>query len=264
LVIPGPNSFPSPLTTLNLSHHAQVTLEKSSSGITASTVVVNAEGNDSLDVTAATVFNNPGNALALTVNLANNARLLGSFEMKFGTLTITGSDHARYVNNGSDSFDATHAVIGTDVTGSGTFEVSVVRVSVGGAIPGFLEFGESVSKGQTVDVTGLRFSPEPGVFTSIMSTVQLDEPKEFRGTVDLHDVSVADLVGLAKADSWSYKNDMLSIFNGYDRLIDKLHVISDAPSTGNVHGLSVSKSLAGDVLVKPGTDFQGLLPSPMS
>jgi hypothetical protein len=57
---------------------------------------------------------------------------------------------------------------------------------------------------------------------------------------------------------------MLAIFNGYGRLIDKLHVISDAPSTGGTNGLSVSKSLAGDVLVNPGADFRGSLASPTS
>jgi hypothetical protein len=230
----------------------------------AATVIVNAKGTDSLDVAAASIANNPGGGLSLTVSLADNARLLGSFNMKFGALAISDGDHARYVNNGTDSLSATHSVIGVDVTGSGTFQVSAVQVSRTGAIPGFLEFGESVSRGQTVDLTGLRVVDEFGFVFSTTSTIQLDEPREFRGTVDLHDLSLADLVGLAKADSWSYENDMLSIFSGCGRLIDKIHVISDAPSTGGIHGLSVSKSLAGDVLVNPGTDFHGSLASPTS
>ena len=186
----------------------------------------------------------------MIVNLAGNARLLGSFNMRFGTLTLSDGDHARYVNNGTDSLRGTHAVIDSDVTGSGTFEVSAVQVARTGAIPGFLEFGESVSQGQTVDVTGLRIVDEFGGVFPVTSTIQLDEPKEFRGTINLHELSVADLVGLPKANSWSYENDMLSIFSGRGRLIDKLHVISG--------GLSVSKSLAGDVLVKPGSEFHGV------
>jgi hypothetical protein len=263
LVVSGANSFPPPPTTINLSHHAHVLLEKSDFSA-AATVIVNVKGTDSLDVVTGTIGNNPGGAPSVTVSLADNARLLGSFNMRFGALTISDGDHARYVNDGTDSLRGTYAVIGADVTGSGTFQVSAVQVSRTGAVPGFLEFGESASKSQTVDVTGLRVVDEFGNVFPTTSTIQLDEPKEFRGTVDLHDLSIADLVGLAKADSWSYDNDMLSIFNGYGRPIDKLHVISDAPSGGSIHGLSVSKSLAGDVLVKPGTDFQGLLPSPTS
>jgi hypothetical protein len=263
LVVSGAISFPPPPTTINLSHHAHVLLEKSDFSA-AATVIVNVKGTDFLDAVTGTIGNDPGGAPSLTVSLAHNARLLGSFNMRFGTLTISDGNHARYVNNGTDSLRGTHAVIGTDVTGSGTFQVSAVQVSRTGAIPGFLEFGEFVSKGQTVDLTGLRVVDEFGNVFPTTSTIQLDEPKEFRGTVDLHDLSIADLVGLAKADSWSYENEMLSIFNGCGRLIDKLNVISDATSTGDTHGLSVSKSLAGDVLVNPGTDFHGLLASPTS
>jgi hypothetical protein len=38
-------------------------------------------------------------------------------------------DDARYVNNGTDSLRGTHAVIGAEVTGSGTFQVSSEQVS---------------------------------------------------------------------------------------------------------------------------------------
>jgi hypothetical protein len=75
--------------------------------------------------------------------------------------------------------------------------------------------------------------------------------------VDLHDRSLVDLVDLAKADSWSYRNDILAIKNACGRVIDRVHVVSDASSTGTIHGLSVSMSGAGDVLVRPGTDFRG-------
>ena len=103
LVVSGANSFPPPPpTTINLSHHAHVLLEKSDfSG--AATVDVNVKGTDSLNIVTATTGNNPGDAPSLTVSLADNARLLGSFNMRFGALTISDGDHARYVNNGTDS-----------------------------------------------------------------------------------------------------------------------------------------------------------------
>lgn len=57
---------------------------------------------------------------------------------------------------------------------------------------------------------------------------------DFLGTVDLHDFSLADLVGLAHAHSWSYQNDMLSIKNLSGKVIDRLHIVSDAATTGSV------------------------------
>ena len=116
--------------------------------------------------------------------------------------------------------------------------------------PSTLEFGGSVSGGQTVDLTGAKIND---------FIVQVDDPNRFNATIDLHDFSMADLVGLAHADSWSYNNDMLSIKTTSGKVcsLDKFHIVSDASSTGSVHGLSVSKSMAGDVLVSPGTDFSG-------
>ena len=114
-----------------------------------------------------------------------------------------------------------------------------------------------------MDVTGHIFIFDP--YLSTDATVKIDDPRQFHGTVDLHnDLSFADLVGLAQADSWSYKNDLLSIKTACGEVIDRLHVVSDASSTGSVHGLSVSKNAAGDVLVSPGTDFHGSLALPTS
>ena len=45
--------------------------------------------------------------------------------------------------------------------------------------------------------------------------------------------------------------------------LDTLRVESDT-SSGSVHGLSVSKTAAGDLLVSPGTDFHGSLGLPTS
>ncbi len=154
-------------------------------------------------------------------------------------------------NNGADTFDGTTAVIDTKVVGSGMFFVNYGPDDSTGS----LEFGGFVSRGQTIDLTGGSEFP----FPIITSKLTVDDPSQFHATVDLHDYSLADFVGLAKADNWSYKNDILKIRDACGQVIDRIHIISDASSTGDVHGLSVSRSAAGDVLVTPGTDFKGSL-----
>lgn len=93
--------------------------------------------------------------------------------------------------------------------------------------------------------------------------MKVDHPNDFHGTVDLHNSSLADLAGLAQAaNSWTYHGDVLTIFDSCGKSIDKLHVLSDATTTGSIHGLAVSKSAAGDVLVIPGTAFSGTVALP--
>jgi len=115
----------------------------------------------------------------------------------------------------------------------------------------------------TIELTGTKIITPGGPFDAEAS-LKIDHPEDFHGTIDLHNVSLADLVGLAEADSWSFRNDMLSIKNACGTVIDKLHVVSDASSTNGIHGLSVSMSPAGDVLIRPGADFHGTLALPNS
>ena len=53
--------------------------------------------------------------------------------------------------------------------------------------------------------------------------------------------SEVDLVGLAKADSYTFENDMLSIFSG-NCLIDRLKLTNNGSFIGVSHDLVVSKS----------------------
>jgi hypothetical protein len=243
--------------TLNLSHHAQASLRAPGPGFGGKPVAtVNVVGNDTLDVTGSS---------DLTINLADHAKLSGSFGLSFGsTMTILGGEHAKYVNNGADTLFGAHVQVNADVVGSGTFSLSpTLFASPHSLVGSSLEFGRFVSRGQIVNVAGGTAPAVP--FVSAISSLRIDHPSEFHGTIDLHDLSLADLVGLAKADSWGYKNDMLSIFNGCGRLVDKIPVISDASvPVGSAHGLSVSMSAAGDVLVKPGSDFHGVIALPTS
>lgn len=257
LTLSGNDTSP---VTLNLSHHARVTLNGTANGPGTSAqapIIFNVQGSDTLDFTLSAL-----RAAPTTINLEARATLSGSIAMGAGNqLTIDGAKHSRYVNSGVDDLSGSNAVIETRVTGSGTFNLSP-GLRVLELLPAFLEFGGSVSSGQTVTLNGTFAGPGPSRFGSVGSTVQIEDPHAFHGTVDFLGCSFADLVSLAGADSWSYKNDMLLIFNERGRTIDKLHVNNDVP--GTVHGLSVSFNSTGDVIVTPGTDFHGTLASLMA
>ena len=193
-----------------------------------------------------------------TISMSSRSALFGNFSMSNEDLTISGNDRTALVNNGTDSLSGSVTTIAPDVLGHGGFIVQSVGSSRA-AFPGSLEFGGFVSAGQSVELTGAVAGPFREPFDG---TLKLDKPQQFLGAVDLHDLSLVDLVGLAKADSWSYQHDLLFIFNPHGGPIDILHVVSDASSTGSTHGLSVWKNAAGDVLVSPGTDFHGSVAIP--
>jgi hypothetical protein len=258
LLMSAPPSVVVSSATLNLSHAARVDLFL---GV-GTQVVANVSGVDTLNASVpGSVSPRPGGAL--TVNL-DHAILFGSFNIgnfpigpiSGGSVTITSENRpALFINNATDTVSGGSADIDVDVVGKGTFNVTAGFMRVL-QLPGRIEFGGFVSGGETVSVSGSVNTTPPG---PAISSVVIEQPREFFATVDLHDFSLADLVGLAQADSWSYKNDLLSIKTANGKVIDRLHVVSDASSTGSVHGLSVSKNAAGDVLVSPGTDFQGSL-----
>jgi hypothetical protein len=241
-------TYPAP-NTFNLSHNAQVNLDLSNSY--ASDNVAYVSGRDTLDV-------NLGVSNRLTINLAAHADLFGSFDAtRYSELQISEAGNAKYHNDGTDTFSGATVVINARVVGSGMFFVSYGPDGSTGS----LEFGGSVSSQQTVDLLGGAINP---FYPARTSSLKVDAPSLFHATIDLHDYSLADFVGLAQADSWSYKNDLLTLKNAYGQVVDRFHIISDASSTGDVHGLSVSKSAAGDVLVSPGTGFSGSLVVPTS
>ncbi len=70
-------------STLNLSHHANVSLEIAQ--LSRDQVTVNVQGSDTLNVR--TDFPSTG---LLTVNLADHASLAGAFNMTFGNVVING------------------------------------------------------------------------------------------------------------------------------------------------------------------------------
>jgi hypothetical protein len=90
-----------------------------------------------------------------------------------------------------------------------------------------------------------------------VARLTLDKPTEFHGEIDLlpNPLPLVDLVGLTPADSWSYRNDMLTIRDSGDHVVDRTHIVSDS-STG---GLSLSKMTDGTVQISLGQDFHGTL-----
>jgi hypothetical protein len=189
----------------------------------------------------------------LTVNLAPNANLFGNFQVGTfggfggGLLDITDdSGTARFHNDGTLQSSGGSVTIDTAVVGVGTIISSATS-----KLSSRLEFGGFVSDGQTVHVSEGGFS----------STVQLDDPRQFHGMMDLHSRIVsggigfettADLIGLPEANSWSYSDGVLSIRGTGGNVIDTLHVVTNLP------GLSVSK-VGDDILVHPGPDSSGSL-----
>jgi hypothetical protein len=232
--------------TINLSHHAVANVWVAvPPGLTA-----NIDGTDTLNLTAQTSA-----PYLVNVNLADHANLFGSFDLgTYVRANITGGEDAKYHCTETDILRGASMIVDADVVGSGKFILEQGQYRYG-PHQASLEFAGSVSRGQTIEVTGTQYG--------LVSQLKIDCPADFHGTVDLHDASQIDLVGLAQSDSWTYKNDMLSIKAACGKVLDTLRVESDT-SSGSVHGLSVSKTAAGDLLVSPGTDFHGSLGLPTS
>jgi hypothetical protein len=158
--------------------------------------------------------------------LAENSHWVGGFVVTDqggpATLIVNGGKNATFENAGvpgrSGSIDegqATAVEFNTDITGRGqmTFTNGALLQDISG----------SVSAGQTINLEG----PTP-------SFAVLYEPKDFHGLIDLG-MGQVDLLGL-KADSYTYKNDLLSIFNG-KTVVDTLRLAASQ--------FTVSQSLTG-------------------
>jgi len=208
--------------TFNLSHHAVLAVMQNQD--TSSDTTVNVSGRDTLRFSS--VF--PSGPQVI-VNLESHAKLTASFNMTFGGLTVNGGHRTELINDQSDTLNGVHAIITPDVLGIGSFTLSNAQ-----GVGGFLEFGRSVSSEQSVSVGG-----DPG--RDLASGLQIDHPREFHAAVAMRPQAVIDLVGLAKADSYTFENDMLAIFAGHRR-IDQLKLTNDGTFEGQPHDLVVSKS----------------------
>lgn len=219
-------------TTLNLSQHANASLKMAKAG--ERHVTVNVQGHDTLNVSI-----EPYDFTLLTVNLAEHATLAGAFRMEFGSVTVDGDNGSHLVNNGAIHLLGARGQFATSVRGSGSFTVEAAQTSAGG-----VEFGGFVSHGQSVNVQGN--AGQNAVFpVKLITHVQIDQPDEFKGAVGLGPYGEVDLQGLANADSYQIKQDILSIYSGCN-VIEKLRLTAISnPDVPEVLSASVFKTATG-------------------
>ena len=227
--------------TINLSHGAVVSLNAPASK--SSVFTVNVKGADTLHL--ATTF--PSGAGA-TINLADHATLTADFNMAFGGAVIIGGTHSHLVNDRTNSLSGTDLIINTDVQGKGSYAVSGAQ-----SVRGQLEFGGSVSRGQSVSVSG-----DPRRL--VPAFVKIDQPGEFKGSTSIGVFGEIDLAGLANADSYSLKNDLLSIYSGC-KVIDTLRLSAlPPPSSLPDHAITVAQTATGIVIDRGYSGGGTLLP----
>lgn len=226
-------------TTLNLSQHADVSMQTAL--YSTDSVTINVGGSDTLNLAAGFP-----SATTFTVNLADHARLAGSIDMTFGSAVFAGGSGSRYVNNGSDVVRGSRVTLDTDVRGQGSFTVHSAQSS-----GGQLEFGGSVSRGQTVTVSG-----DP--YRLVRSQLQIDQPAAFKGAVALDSFGEVDLVGLANAESYQLKNDILSIYSGCNE-IERLRLTLPPPVSGTPLDLTVAQTATGILIDRGGYRGGGTL-----
>ena len=209
--------------TLNLSHNANASVLQAQ--YSDNPITVNVRGFDNLDLSSSFP-----STPSITVDLAKYSVLTGGFShLTFGNVMLNGAPGSIFVHDQGDSLDGTRAVITPDVLGVGAFSVDSAQ-----SIAGFLEFKGSVSLGQTVTLAA-----DPG--RDLSSILQIDEPRAFHGMVAMNVGAEVELVGLARADSYSFANDVLTLFSG-ERAIDRLHVSNNATYNGQPHDIEVAKN----------------------
>ncbi|HTI80837.1 MAG TPA: hypothetical protein VL614_10365 [Acetobacteraceae bacterium] len=188
--------------TMNLSHGANVSAQ--AAVVTAppdfaDNVVFNVRGMDTLNVSSA------GFEADVTVNIAANSRWVGGFNAVEDKFTVNGAAGASFSNQFS-SGTKVNPVINADVNGQGTIAVGDFSQ---------WEFTKSVSAGQTVHLADL------------FGAVQIDHPQRFHAKVvadglpNTASQARVNLLGLATADSYTYKNDLLKLYSG-NKVIDTM------------------------------------------
>lgn len=149
------------------------------SGVYSATTI-NVSGQDTSSVSSAfpPAFNS---SQCYVANLPPAARLTASVGLNFSTVAVNGATGAELINDGSATLAGSQMTINADVLGIGSFQVSAL---VGVAVPdtGYLEFGDAVSRGETVTI-GNPTIEEDGAFNC--DELKIDQPRAFQGSVVL-------------------------------------------------------------------------------
>lgn len=156
----------------------------------------------------------PGTNAAITIDLSKDAIWHGGFHAlgHFGIdgFTIDGKLGATFMNTHSDAiYNGGSSDVDVAVAGDGTFTVA------SGAT---LTFDKAVGTGQVVTLAE----------QATWGTLQLNDPKAFAGAVVMQ-TGVIDFAGLPKVDSYSFANDMLTLYGSGKNVIDTLRLSSAAP-----------------------------------
>jgi hypothetical protein len=196
-------------TTFNLSQNSRLKLQT----VYGSPATVNLSGSDTL------ILNGSG---APQINLSSGARWTGTFDtvslgMRSGADSVFNNNGASYTRSGGAIGHGPVAMT-ADVTGTGSFDIGG-SVSMGFQVR--MEFVKSVGSHQTITNRGLVRIDEPSQFSA---KITLDAPKPSELPFGTPLAAEIDLMGLARADSYTFKNDMLRLYSG-KKVIDtlKLH-----------------------------------------
>jgi hypothetical protein len=224
------HSFKTGMVTVNLSQNSTLDLYPEFLGGAA----INVSGNDTMVV--------HGDALGgASFRLAKGSRLSGTF-VGAGSVGMDGAAGSAFNNNGHSSFDFPGAVtLGVDVKGTGSITTPTGSLFTKNFR---LEFAKSVG-------------PHQSIFDG--NIVQIDQPNKFAASITMTAASSEiDLMGLATADSYTYKKDMLNILSG-DKIIDTLRLTDKTPYAFDV--VKTSGSVNVVALASSGETLQGALPT---
>lgn len=221
-------SFTSPgAATVNLSGGATLSAHVADADFTEQQVVFNVAGRDTLNLQEDASYYA---ATTISENIAAHSTLRGTVvgSGHNANITINGADTtSRFANTGASSVSDGVLRINADVIGTGSFSASFFAG---------IEFIGSVGPNQTVNAEGA-------------DTITLDQPGTFRGLVNFQGgpANNIDLMGITNADSYSYQNDMLSLFQG-NRVVDTLHLAAGGNAfqvTENAKGVQIGSSAYG-------------------
>jgi hypothetical protein len=174
-------------------------------------VKIDIKGSDTFNFDASAGL---GNTIDTTINLEGNSIWYGTISTgdRYGNnpVFITGS--GTFDNNGASdiSYSGGFTTIDSVVGGTGSFTVSNDAI---------LEFGKAVGANQTINVLSYQ---APG-------TLVVDKASTFAASINLTE-GLVELNGIAKADSYSFMNDILSIYNGKN-IVDTLRLSILNPSS---------------------------------